>query len=146
MLVKVDKEDFVVSVEREPSDAMIDSVMREVERADMPKLETRICKGPWHYRSGKGTPLPIDQFPMNRYKPGVRTATCQECLNKSGKRSTIPLGIKADPPVAENNAGGLQYKWKVVHLNPVESVVYAKDYREAGEQVQGPVISVTRLD
>jgi hypothetical protein len=153
MLVTLDKEDFVVSVSREPSDAMVDSAMREIERADMPKLETKLCKGPWHYRGGKGTPLPLDQFPINRYKPGQRTATCADCLNKSGKRNAVaesPEMRKIEevktPITPKRNNGGLQFKWKVVHLNPVESVVYAKDYREAGEQVQGPVISVTRLD
>lgn len=42
--------------------------------------------------------------------------------------------------------GGMQYKWRVVHLNPVESIVYAKNYIDAGSQVQGPIISVERLD
>jgi len=67
MIVHTDKEGFVLDAQREKSDG---------ER-------TRICKGPWHYQKGKGTPLPISAFGENKYKPGVRTKTCIECLEKS---------------------------------------------------------------
>jgi hypothetical protein len=160
-MVKVDKNDFVISVERELSDAMVNSVMREVERADMPKLETRICRGPWHYKNGKGTPLPIDQFPFNRYRKNERTKTCGECLEKSGKRNSIPLGVKAEPlkvskivetkvPLTTKDIdagmGSGVHKWKVLVLQPTEVIVYAHTYSEIPSEVQGEVLRVERLD
>jgi len=149
MLVHADKEGYVIDVQREPTDAMVDSAMREIRRADMPVTQTQICKGPWHYRSGKGTPLPIDQFPMNRYKPGQRTATCQECLDKSGKRLKVSekdaLAEKVKDMVNHNVAGSV-HKWKVTVIRPTEEIVYAATYVDISSEVTGEIIRVERLD
>lgn len=147
MLVKLDKEDFVISVEREMTEA-----------------KTAICKGPYHNRSGKGTSLPIEQFPTNRYHPDKRTKLCERCI--APRRNPIPEEIKLSKivetriPISPGEKfaqelrdvnlqledGGMQYKWRVVFLNEVECVVYAKNYINAGKQVQGRVVSVEQLD
>jgi hypothetical protein len=158
MIVKVDAQDFVISVEPEA----VDSAMKEIRRSEAMPEATRICKGPWHYRSGKGTALPLSAFPENRYRPGSITKTCGECLEKSGKRSATPLGVKptevrtgvnkiehalaaAVPAPATN--GGLMHKWEVTVVKTTVVTVYAKDYLDAGvEAGEGDVTNVRRLD
>jgi hypothetical protein len=141
MLVKVDKEDFVIEV-----------------IPDMPKVETQICKGPWHRRGGVGTSLPITSFPFNRYKPGERTKTCQTCIE--GRHGVVPEKVqleKLDMERAERmkdiengmvpvSQGGAMHKWRVTALQPIEVVVYAKDYFEIGSEVTGEILKVERLD
>src|SRR5262245_46301793 len=77
MLVRLDPQDFVISVERELSEIQ------------MPEIKTQICKGPYHNKGGRGTSLPIENFPTNRYHPDRRTKTCGVCLEKSGKRNSV---------------------------------------------------------
>jgi len=141
MLVKLDKEDFVISVEREI----------------MP-TQTQICKGPIHRKRGSGTPLPLSAFSVNKYHPDQLTKTCTDCLKLSGRRPMESTKVElrkiqaieslrtTASEISAGLDGGMQYKWRVVHLNPVESIVYAKNYIDAGSQVQGPIISVERLD
>jgi hypothetical protein len=153
VIVHTDKEGWVDSVEREPSERMIDSVMREVQRADMPALKTQICKGPWHYRGGKGTPLPIDQFPMNRYRKGERTKTCGECLEKSGKRNAVSerdMMQQREVTVSDivnHGVAGAVHKWRVTVLKPTEEIVYASSYADIPAEIgAGDILKVERLD
>ena len=141
MLVRLDSNDFVIGVER--------------EKREMPTTRTQICKGPWHYQRGKGTPLPLDKF-----IDGNRT--CIECREKheaSRQRAAKARGEITPPATREermedlNNGvvstlqGGAMHKWKVTVLRPVEEVVYAKTYVEAGAEVEtGQVLRVERLD
>lgn len=138
MLVKLDKEDFVISVEREMTEA-----------------KTAICKGPYHNRSGKGTPLPIEQFPQNRYHPEKRTKLCERCI--APRRNSVPEadGVQLTKVVnapefgarrEDLENGGMQHKWMVEFLNPTECVVYAKNYQDAALQVQGEIVRIERLD
>jgi len=152
MIVKLDSNDFVVSVEHEPLEVK------------MPTVKTQVCKGPWHYKGGKGTVLPLDSFPMNRYKAGTRTKTCAECLEKSGKRNSVSereaetirmnkiveTRIPIEPPVPGSNfnhgVAGAVHKWRVTVVKPTEEIVYAATYLEIAEEVQGEVVKVERLD
>jgi len=166
MIVQLDSQDFVIGVQREPvirdipSDAMIDSVMREVERADMPVLQTQICKGPWHNKSGRGTPLPLSAFPPNRYHPEQRTKTCAECLEKSGKRNPIgesdmptqPAVVIRKLDTTENitnhfePSAGAVHKWRVTVIKPTEEIVYAATYLDIAQEVDGEIVKVERID
>lgn len=167
MIVKLDSNDFVISVEHE-----------EVEKVIVPPA-TQVCKGPWHYKGGKGTVLPLESFPMNQYRPNTRTKTCGECLERSGKRKAglapseadrqrvekykadrefartektsmnkiieqrVPILSKED---VDNGMVAATHKWVVRFLNPTEAIVYADTYVDAAQQVQGDIISIARLD
>jgi len=141
MLVHADKEGFVLDVHREGSE------------------KTAICKGPSHRRGGKGTPLPLSSFGINKYN-GQRTKTCKNCLVQSGRRTITET---AQPTVViqklnvndgqlsvkdiEHGMGSGIHKWRVVIFRPVEVVVYAKDFLDAGAEAgEGDIIRIERLD
>ena len=140
MIVKVDKQDFVVSVERESSDQM------------------KVCKGPWHYRRGPGTLLPVSKFSGN-FK------TCDECRQKhtesrqaiEERRNGVVQQLAEDlqngptgtPELVASNQlhSAAMHKWRVYIVKATEVIVYAKDYLDAGiEAGEGEVLRVERLD
>lgn len=159
MIVKVDAQDFVISVEPEA----VESATLEIHRSEAMPEATQLCKGPWHYHRGKGTPLPLSAFSENRIHPGKMNQTCDECLVKSKKRAEVPVkhdapvrtgvnkiehALAAATPVPQNGTnGGLMHKWEVTIVKPTMMTVYAKDYLDAGmEAGEGDVINVRRLD
>lgn len=147
MLVTVDKEDFVISVEHE------NSIMREIQRSETMPEATKICRGPWHYKSGKGTAIPLSAFGAS-LKDGTVRKTCTECLEKShhprNRNSHSDLKVERKREFDNEQVfsqGGLMHKWEVTIVKPTVVTVYAKDYTSAGvEAGEGEIVHVRRLD
>lgn len=148
MLVTVDKNDFVISITPEATT----SAVREITRSEAMPEATQLCKGPWHYRSGKGTPVPVSAFSMSRKYPSKRNKTCDECLERQNYRRVPPaaasMPVQSDIQSAyPDTNGGLQYKWEVTYVTTTTMTVYAKTYTEAGLSVGDvEILGVRRLD
>lgn len=168
MIVKVDAQDFVISVEPEA----VESASREIQRSEAVPEATQICKGPWHYKAGKGTARPLSAFSMSTRSgsAGMLNKTCDECLHNTKKAGHVagknlkprvhipPLpertgvnkiehALAAATPDSQNGTGGLMHKWEVTIETVRVVTVYAKDYLDAGvEAGEGDVINVRRLD
>lgn len=162
MIVTVDKNDFVIAVRKEG-----EVVVAKEEDMVVPAIETRICHGPWHNKSGKGTELPITEFEVASRGPnsGRVGSTCTSCRKrhseynkKSAARKQIttavylPQVIPPLPPIANGSikevpvAEPAKYKWIVTIVKEVEILVEANDYLDAGVNAgDGEVISVRRV-
>lgn len=169
MIVKVDAQDFVISVEPEA----VDSAMRDIRRSEAMPEATQTCRGPWHYKNGQGTVLPHSAFSQSTRKPGFLNKTCDKCLEQNrnhhphagrvgGKNlKTITVSATELPKRYQGNPvlptpatdspphtnGGLQHKWEITIVKTEKVILYAKDYSDAGKQAgDGEVTNVRRLD
>jgi hypothetical protein len=146
MTIHTDKEGWVQDVVKEPSEALIDSAIREVERADIPPLQTRVCKGPYHRNGGKGTPIPVADFGVSLSRYGKLYRTCIRCrkLRNGENPDSAPAITKID---IENGMGSGVHKWRVTIRVETEIVVYGKDFLDAGSEAgEGEIVRIERID
>ena len=162
MIVKVDKEDWVVEVTREDSD------MAEIHRSEQVQPTTRLCKGPWHYKGGTGTMVDIREFSTN-FRTHDLNKTCNACLkgsHQSKKQETPQTGLTRVEKALE--AAGVENgtlakleanstygkaaseklpQWRVTIVKRTEELVYARDFLDAAAQAgDGEVLKVERID
>lgn len=158
MLVTVDKQDFVVSVKREASDAQTESAIREIHHAEQSLPTTQICKGPWHRKSGVGTVLPLSAFDYSERRHKLNS-TCRECRVKSenSRNGRVPefnpakpeAIIVAEPPNPILIVGPVivPQRWRITIIRKTEIEVLAADFLDAAAQAgEGEVLKVERLD
>jgi len=94
MIVVVDKEGFVQSVQKEVNGV---AAPKEVEKTE----KLRLCLGPWHRRDGQGTMLPESMFDIvkiGRYH-GQLSKTCIECRAKKSANERERLARGRDDRV-----------------------------------------------
>ena len=124
--------------------------------------ELRKCNGPWHYRGGKGTLLPITEFDIATRGPnqGHYGTTCRSCRDKTTESNVrrariltveevivaeLPNGVAPiirEPVVTSDNLP----QWRVTIVKRVEEVVYAKDFLDAASKAgEGEIVKVERL-
>lgn len=156
MIVTVDKEDFVVDVKREPSDAQTEAAVAEIHREDSVFIPTQICKGSYHRKNGNGTVLPITLFGVNKYTGGT-LKTCMECRKANGRGSMTTPEIRKLPesseifgppnPILIVGPVIVPQRWRITIVKRVEVEVSASDFLDAAAQAgDGEVVKVERLD
>lgn len=173
LLVTVDKQGFVQTVKREDRPEVVEPVIegKSEEELVMPAVQMRVCVGPWHRKSGKGTELPIDQFGYISRGPhtGQLSKTCKSCIEKrkaynpvppvkkpviviaspavNGTTPTEELWVEPEPlkidPIVRV-PGGRQ--WAVTIVKEVTIIVEADDFLDAGTKAgDGEIVKVERI-
>lgn len=160
LIVTVDKEDFVTEVRSELDKPLeVESVVdtRNITSA----MQT--CKGPWHYKSGRGTELPIAEFALASRGPnkGQLGVICRNCRDRTAesarqkeyreaRRGTAVEAVVTNGEVTliptTYTPGEKLPEWRVTIVKRTEVIVSAKDYLDAGVAAgEGEVVMVERL-